>query len=1070
MIVPSEPDLEIIRESFALLAPRGEEMISRFYSILFRRSPEVVPLFEGVNMERQRHQLLAALKSVVENIERPERLVPVLSAMGRRHQGYGALPEHYPAVARALIASMRELAGEQWRSEMGEAWERALIQIAQTLLSGYSQTKETIGSSGPTHPATQNDKERGMTSMTQAGAELFIDLPIACFAVDATGKVTAWNHAIAQLTGVDADEIVGKKAWTAFLEKRGPLPIDDALRTGEAVESSVEIKTRSAYAKVLFKAVPRLDAEGEPIGAVATLQESANNDSLRWAIEGSTNAMIMVDRALVITYMNAATKVLIQKHRATFAKAFPSVNLDKLEGQCVDIFHKVPSVQRNILADPRNLPYRTDITIGELTFCLNVSASYNAHGEYVGSTLEWADVTSQRELDNRGARLYSAIEGSSSAIMAVDRNLVITYLNPATLRMMEENVHEFRSAFPGFDPRALIGTCVDRFHRNPSHQRFILDNPNNMPYRANIRVGRLTFSLNVSAMRDSEGKYIGNNLEWGNVTQDVERARKATALESMIEGATTNMMMCDMDLRITYCNPAVRDLLTKHRARLATAFPGFDPNRLIGVSIDDYHVNPSLQRGILTDPRNLPYKAEIKVAGLEFGLNATALLGPDGKQIGAAVEWVDYNDRAQYRDEVGAVLTATASGDLGRRGNVTSLSPAYQPMMTGINQVIEAIVAPIGELKDKLQQVSKGDLTAYVDGNYAGDHALLKNALNNTLDSLNDILGQVNRIAEQVDSGAVQVSEAAQSLSQGATEQAAALEEITASMTEMASQTKQNAENATQASQLAITSKRSAESGNQQMEDMVRAMQAIESSSKDISKIIKFIDEIAFQTRVLGVNAAVEAARAGVHGKGFAVVAEEVRNLATRSANAAKETTDLIEQSILKVAQGTEIAGKTAVALNEIVISIGKVNDLVAEIAAASNEQAQGIAQANKALNQMDQVTQQNTANAEESAAASQELSSQAGNLRRMLGRFILHKKEVAGDLGGISPEMLAAFQRFMAQQKQASAPPVPYGGYGAQRSIGSGRRPQPPMHRGGDMRLDPSDMINLDDDEFGKY
>lgn len=1071
MIVPSELDLATIRESFALLAPRGGELISRFYEILFRRSPEVVPLFEGVDMAKQRQQLLASLVSVVENIERPERLVPILSAMGRRHQRYGALPDHYSAVARAMLASMRELAGDQWRPEIGDAWERVLTQVAQTLLSGYSQTNEQQGVAGSANSASPDIKERGMTSMTQPGAELFIDLPIPCFAVDATGKVTAWNHALEELVGVDADEIVGKKAWTAFLEKRGPLPIDDALRSGETVEANLEISTRSGRATMQFKAVPRLDKEGDPIGAVATLTQKAENDALRWAVEGSSNAMVMVDRGLVITYVNPATHKLIRQHRDTFTKAFPTVNFDKLEGLCVDIFHKNPSVQRNILADPRNLPYRADITVGNLTFCLNVSASYNASGEFVGSTLEWADVTAQRELDNRGARLYSALEGSNTAIMTVDRDLMITYINPASMRMMEESLAEFRSAFPGFDPRALIGVCVDRFHRNPSHQRYILDNPNNMPYRANIKVGKLIFMLNVSAMRDSEGRYIGNNLEWRNVTKDEERARKATALESMIEGATTNMMMCDMDLRITYCNPAVRDLLSRHRARLSTVFAGFDPNRLVGNTIDDYHINPSHQRAILTDVRNLPYKAEIKVGGLEFGLNATALLGPEGNQIGAAVEWIDYNDRAQYRDEVNTVISAATSGDLGRRGNVQGLSPAYQPMMTGFNQVIEAIVAPVNELKNKLQQVSKGDLTAYVDGNYAGDHALLKNALNNTLDSLNDILSQVNRIAEQVDSGAAQVSEAAQSLSQGATEQAAALEQITASMTEMASQTKQNAENATQASQLAIASKKSAESGNQQMEDMVRAMQAIEASSKDISKIIKFIDEIAFQTRVLGVNAAVEAARAGVHGKGFAVVAEEVRNLATRSANAAKETTDLIEQSILKVSLGTDIAGRTAVALNEMVISIGKVNDLVAEIAAASNEQAQGIAQANKALNQMDQVTQQNTANAEESAAASQELSSQAGNLRRMLGRFVLRKQELGGDIGGITPDMLAAFQRFLAQQKQPPQSSVPYGGYGNPRTISSGRRSQPPMQtRGGDMHLDPSDMINLDDDEFGKY
>jgi methyl-accepting chemotaxis protein len=207
-------------------------------------------------------------------------------------------------------------------------------------------------------------------------------------------------------------------------------------------------------------------------------------------------------------------------------------------------------------------------------------------------------------------------------------------------------------------------------------------------------------------------------------------------------------------------------------------------------------------------------------------------------------------------------------------------------------------------------------------------------------------------------------------------------------MTEMASQTKLNAENATQANQLASQTRSAAESGNGRMQDMVAAMAEINEAGKSISNIIKVIDEIAFQTNLLALNAAVEAARAGRHGKGFAVVAEEVRNLAARSAKAAKETAELIEGSVEKTKNGTEIAEATREALGEIVSSVSKVTDLVGEIAAASNEQAQGIAQTNQALGQIDQVTQQNSASAEESAAASEELSGQAMHMKEMMGRF----------------------------------------------------------------------------------
>ncbi len=289
-----------------------------------------------------------------------------------------------------------------------------------------------------------------------------------------------------------------------------------------------------------------------------------------------------------------------------------------------------------------------------------------------------------------------------------------------------------------------------------------------------------------------------------------------------------------------------------------------------------------------------------------------------------------------------------------------------------------------------LQQLAAGDLTFRVTPH--SDEDMLRTALLRVGTNLNELMARVRSAGDRIASGATQVSDTSQALSQGATEQASSLEEISASMHQVASQTKQSAENATQANNLSTQARLAAQNGNSHMAEMVTAMGEIGAASQSISKIIKVIDEIAFQTNLLALNAAVEAARAGAHGKGFAVVAEEVRNLAARSAKAARETAELIEGSVGKSQKGAQIADRTAAALQEIVQGITKATDLVGEIAAASNEQAQGISQINIGLSQIDQVTQQNTASAEQSAAASEELAAEAEELRRILSSFRLNQ------------------------------------------------------------------------------
>jgi methyl-accepting chemotaxis protein len=334
-------------------------------------------------------------------------------------------------------------------------------------------------------------------------------------------------------------------------------------------------------------------------------------------------------------------------------------------------------------------------------------------------------------------------------------------------------------------------------------------------------------------------------------------------------------------------------------------------------------------------------------------------------------------------------------------------------MATSFNRMIRSLQ----EKAETATVLADGDMTCQVK--ILSEKDQFGQAFSGMIAALKSIVMKVSQIGFRLSDGASQVSDASQSLSQGATESAASLEQITSTMTEISSQAHNNAENAAQANTLSDTAFSAVETGVSRMNEMEQAMAEIHSSSGNITKIIKTIDEIAFQTNLLSLNAAVEAARAGRHGKGFAVVADEVRSLASRSAQAAKETEALIEESNRKVEEGGNIAKRTAGAFKEIMEQVEKVASLTGEIAQASKEQAEGATQISEGLNQIDSVTQQNTANAEQTAAAAAELLSLAEDLQNTLQYFTLPRQN----------------QRSYASQaavSQSSSPALSYeGGWG---------------------------------------
>ena len=623
-----------------------------------------------------------------------------------------------------------------------------------------------------------------------------------------------------------------------------------------------------------------------------------------------------------------------------------------------------------------------------------IQASYNPILDLNGKpfkVVKYAtDITQQMLQADQAARLQGGVDGSSTASMQVDSDLKITYANQATLALVEKNKDTFQKAFPSVNFSNLIGVCVDIFHKDPSYQRRLLSDPNNLPHQADIEVGDLSFALNISVVRDLGGNHVGSTLEWQDITEQKAQANRAESLFSMIEQAATNFMTCDKDLIITYCNPSVLDMMRQYQAEIRKVYPSFDVEKLVGTCIDIFHANPSHQRNLLGNERNLPASAELNIGPLQFGVNATALKDSTGKMIGNGVEWTDLNERVKYGRQVTKVIEASNSGDLTVRGDVTELDKVYKPMMEGINKIVDAF-------EDALQRVSAP--------------------------------------VAQVAAASSEINEGSQKLAEGASTQASSIEQISASLEQMSSMTTQNADNAIQANNLSKEALESADRGNSAMERMEEAIGKIKASSDETAKIVKTIDEIAFQTNLLALNAAVEAARAGDAGKGFAVVAEEVRSLAQRSAEAAKNTASLIEGAVKNADGGVSINEEVRAILSDIVEGSKKVNDLISEIAAASKEQSDGIKQVNDAVGAMDKVTQDNSANSEESAAAATELSSQAGELDELLSQFQLSGAE--------------------------SAPPA--------RKRGAAPKRRPPA-RAKSRTSDPESVLPLDDDDMADF
>ncbi len=401
-------------------------------------------------------------------------------------------------------------------------------------------------------------------------------------------------------------------------------------------------------------------------------------------------------------------------------------------------------------------------------------------------------------------------------------------------------------------------------------------------------------------------------------------------------------------------------------------------------------------------------------------------------------------------EDVGRLSHAAVAGELSTRADAGRHRGEFAKIVAGLNATLDAAINPVTEAAAVLEKVAVRDLTARVEGRYQGDHARIKTALNQAVANLDEGLQNVAAASQQVASAAGQISTQSQSMAQGSSEQASSLEEISASLAEMESMTRQNSDNAHRARQMADAALSDAARGRSSMDRLSTAIEKIKASSDATAKIVKTIDEIAFQTNLLALNAAVEAARAGDAGKGFAVVAEEVRNLAMRSAESAKNTAQLIEEAVRNAESGVQVETEVQKALAEINDHARRVSEVMAEIAAASEQQTTGIAQINTAIGQMNELTQSSAASSEESASVAEELSGQAQELQGLVGAFQLSGRASASSRPAFATPSLPVPPPAPSRAARASAPAAP-------------PRPRPESGKGSAREIIPLDDGDLD-------
>ena len=726
------------------------------------------------------------------------------------------------------------------------------------------------------------------------------------------------------------------------------------------------------------------------------LDSAKENYRIRQSLDMFQTHILLLDANNCIDYINKPLETLLTQLEKNIQKSIPDFLVCNLLSSPVDVFNRfteggvfdVAAIQAPVTKKLKLLSY---------DFLISLSPVNDEAGIRMATVIEWQDVTEQlkkERFDKKACafnhKIKTALDTCQTNVVLVDEKDNVSYMNLAVKSLIEQSEKDIQQDNPEFKADKVLGKNIleifgkESAYENTAHA-----------HNTDIEIGGHKINLYSTPVFDNNNKYLGTVLELQDNTDKIKLQQKTDVknrenllLSNAIDNVVGNVMLMNEDRKIIYTNKVLLNTLQKGQSDLIKEVPGFNVDQVLGMDAGLLHKKLA-NFNALIDGLTQRHEAAAMIGGRFMRLFITPIFDENThKRLATVMEWKDDTLQVRMQDEIDTIVAAAANGDLSKRIDPSGKNAFYEKLSIGINSFLSLTEDFIVDVGNTITSMSQGDLRKPITTDYVGEFDRIKNIANANLLILSDVLNAISTLSLTVSGDAKEISQGNLDLSRRTEQQAASLEETAASMEQMTATIVQNTESSKNAAQLAGETAAIADEGGAVVSDAVTAMATISEASDKIADIITVIDEIAFQTNLLALNASVEAARAGEQGRGFAVVAGEVRNLAGRSATAAKEIKDLIEDSVKKVEEGKQLVNRSGESLVRIVDSAKQVSGLISEIATASEEQSLGIGEVNRAITTMDEMTQQNAALVEEVASTSEQMGRQTTELEDKISFF----------------------------------------------------------------------------------